>query len=57
MVAERINRSFTDLGLNEYQATEVVRELSADRAVDTYVIRLENQSTAEILTTTLAYEF
>ena len=42
--------------MEEYQAAEVVRELSANRETDTYSIRLENQSTAESLTTTVAYE-
>ncbi len=56
LVAERIQRSLADLGMEEYQVAEVVRELSASRDVDTYSIRLENQSTAESLTTTLAYE-
>jgi hypothetical protein len=56
LVADRINRAFADLGLPEYQASEVVRELSLDRGTDTYSIRLENQSTAESLTTTVAYE-
>ena len=56
LVAERINRSLADLGLEEYQAAEVVRELSANREVDTYSIRLENQNTAESLTTTMVYE-
>ena len=56
LVAERINRTLADLGMEEYQAAEVVRELSTNRETDTYSIRLENQSTAESLTTTVAYE-
>ena len=56
LVAERINSSLDDLGLHEYRATEVVREISANRDSDTYSIRLENRSTAENLTTSVAYE-
>ena len=56
LVAERINRSFADLGMEEYGVAEVLRDLSASRDVDTYSIRLENRSTAESLTATVAYE-
>ena len=56
LVAERINRTFADLGLKEYRADEVVREVSANRDMDSYFIRLVNQSTAESLTTSVVYE-
>ncbi len=56
LVAERINRSLADLGLPEYQAAEVIREVSANRDMDSYSIRIENQTTAERLTTALVYE-
>lgn len=56
LVAERINSSLADLGLEEYEAAEVVRELSSNRDTDTYSIRLANHITAESLTTSVAYE-
>ncbi|WP_419805291.1 hypothetical protein [Terriglobus sp.] len=56
LVAERINGSLADLGLEEYQVTEVIREISSNRDMDAYSIRLENQGTAESLTTSVVYE-
>lgn len=56
LVAERINRSLADLGMPEFAVTEVVRELSANRAMDSYSIRLQDAKTAESLTTTVVYE-
>ena len=57
MALERINRSFQDLGMTEYVATEVVRELSGNRETDTYSITLQHTGTAELITTSLAQEF
>ncbi len=56
LAAERINETLADLGVNEYVVTEVVRELSANRDVDTYSITLENKSTAEVITTSVVQE-
>lgn len=56
LAAERINATFADLGIVDYTVTEVVRELSANRDVDTYSITLENAATAETLRTTMTQE-
>ena len=56
LAADRINGTLTDLGIHEYIVTEVVRELSANRDVDTYSITLENKTTAETLTTSFVQE-
>ena len=56
LATERINVALTDLGLTDYVVTEVVRELSANRDVDTYSITLENVTTAETLTTSFTQE-
>lgn len=56
LATERINGALLDLGLRDYVVTEVVRELSANRDVDTYSITLENQATSEVLTTSFTQE-
>ena len=56
VAADRINSTFADLGLQDYLVTEVVRELSANRDVDTYSITLQNKTTAETLKTNFAQE-
>lgn len=52
LLRERINADFADLQIG-YVVTEVARELSGNRDADTYAITLENQATAETLTTTM----
>ena len=56
MAADRINGTFADLGIGEFVVTQIVREVSANRDVDTYSITLENKVTAETLTTNLVQE-
>ncbi|MGI4981527.1 MAG: hypothetical protein ACRYHB_14175 [Janthinobacterium lividum] len=56
LATERINGALIDLGLTDYTVVEVVRELSANRDVDTYSITLENVTTAETLTTSFSQE-
>ena len=56
-VAERINETFADLGMQDYVVTEVVRELSSTRETDTYTLRLEDKVTAELLTTAVSSEY
>jgi hypothetical protein len=56
LATDRINGTLADLGINEYVVTAIVRELSANRDVDTYSITLEDKATAETLTTTFMQE-
>ncbi len=56
LATERINGALDDLGLKDYVVTEVVRELSSNRDVDTYSITLENQATTETLTARVSQE-
>lgn len=57
LALDRINDSFKDLGMTDYVATEVIRELSGNRETDTYSITLEHTATAERITTSFAQEF
>ncbi|MGI4758516.1 MAG: hypothetical protein ACRYGF_16900 [Janthinobacterium lividum] len=56
LATDRINETLADLGMKEYIVTDVVREVSANRDIDTYSITLENQVTAETVTTRFAQE-
>ena len=56
LVAERINATFKDLGVEGYVVTEVLHEISMDRDTDTYTITLENLVTAETLRTSVRQE-
>jgi len=56
LAMERINQSLTELQITGYAVTEVVRELSAGRDVDTYAITLEDISSQERITTSVAPE-
>ena len=55
-VMDRINQAFSDLGLSEFVATEVVHEISANRDRDTYSIQLQNQLTTETVLTSVVHE-
>ena len=56
LAAERINHTFSELGINDYVVTEVVRELSPNRDTDTYSITLENAAATETIRTRLVHE-
>ncbi len=56
LALDRINGSFQELGMTEYVAIEVVRELSANRETDAYSITLQHTGTAELMTTALGQE-
>ena len=51
---ERLNEVFKDLGITNYVVTEVVRELSSQREVDTYAITIARPDGEERYTTTVA---
>ena len=53
---DRINLVFADLGLDQYQVSDVSRELSAQRDIDTYAITINNTAAAESVVTVVAYE-
>ena len=53
LAMERINRVFSDLGLGDVTVSEVVREISAHRDVDTYSITLSHNEGRERFTTTV----
>ena len=56
LATDRINETMQELGMKEYVVTEVVREVSSNRDIDTYSITLENAATAESITTYVAQE-
>ena len=56
LVAERINTTFEELGVEGYSVTPVICEISANRDVDTYVIVVENTATAEVIRTSIQQE-
>lgn len=56
LAMERINETLADLELNNYVVTEVVREISPGRDMDTYSISLELAGSRESVRTTVAYE-
>ncbi len=51
----RINEAFLDLGITSHIVSEVARELSPGREVDTYAITLQGQAASESFSTSLAY--
>jgi hypothetical protein len=50
---QRVNEGFADLGITNYLVTEVVRELSSQREVDTYSITISKANSEERFTTTV----
>ena len=56
LMAERINETLGDLGIDGYRVSEVVREPGSGRD-DTYTVTLEAAGSTEILTAGLAQEF
>jgi len=52
----RINDTFEQLAISGYIVTEVVRELSATREVDTYSITIEDSVSAESFSTSFDHE-
>ncbi len=56
IAADRINGTLRELGIGDFTVTEVVREMSANRDIDTYSITLENITTAEIIRTSVVQE-
>ena len=50
---QRINDSFLDLGIISFSVTEVVRELSSHREIDTYSITISKVDSEERFTTTV----
>lgn len=56
LAAIRINEALLDLGIENYVVTEVVREMSPGREIDTYSITLENSANAETFTTRVVHE-
>ncbi len=57
LAAERVNETFKELGLEDYVVTEIIRELSSTRETDTYTIRLEDTTTAEVLVTAVSSQY
>ena len=53
---ERTNRVLAELGIDEYRVAEVVREVSANRDIDTYSITIVRPGREESFTTTLAHQ-
>ena len=56
LAMERINEALLDLDLRHYAVTEVIRELSPGRDVDTYSITIEIVGTNEAFRTSVVYE-
>ena len=56
VAADRINSTLRDLGIEDFTATEVVREISANRDMETYSITLENAATAQPIRTSVVQE-
>lgn len=56
LAAARINETFAELGIEGYVVTEVIREISPARDVDTYSITLENAAQTESYRTHVTYE-
>ena len=56
VATDRINQVLTELGINEFYISDVVREISANRDVDTYSITITRTEREESFTTTLAHE-
>ena len=54
LATERINASFAELGMADYVVTEIVHEMSGNRETDTYSIRLEDKTTAEVVVTAVS---
>ena len=50
---QRLNEVFEDLGITNYVVTEVVRELSSQRDIDTYSITIGNANSEERYTTSI----
>ncbi len=50
---QRLNEVFEDLGITNYVVTEVVRELSSQRDVDTYSITIGRANSEERYTTSI----
>ena len=57
VAADRINETFQDLGMTDYVVTEVLREVSNNRDIDTYSITLQHTATADLITTSIAREY
>ena len=57
LAADRVNESLRELGMTDYVVTEVVRELSGNRELDTYSITLQHTGTAESISTLFAQEY
>jgi hypothetical protein len=51
LAMERINRAFVDLGIADFRVTEIVREISAQRDIDTYSITISRAERNESFTT------
>ena len=51
---QRLNEVFEDLGITNYVVTDVARELSSQREVDTYSITISKASGDERYTTTVS---
>ena len=51
----RINEALLDLGITSYTVTDVTRELSQGREVDTYSLTLQGLSPSDSFNTTLAH--
>jgi hypothetical protein len=56
LVMERVNEALADLQLHQYVVTEVVREISPGRDVDTYSIALGMAGSDETVRTQVMYE-
>ncbi len=56
LAMERINEAFRDLGMENFSVSEVVRELSPGRDVDTYSITVEQADGRERFTTVVSHE-
>ena len=56
LAAERVNQVFEELGIEGYRVSEVVREVSTNRDVDTYSITIVRPGYEESYTTTFAHE-
>ena len=56
-IADRVNEVFQDLGLSGFSVTEVVREISPQRDMDTFAIVISRNASNEIFTATVQREY
>ena len=56
-IADRINRVFQDLGLDGFTVSDVIRESSSQRDVDTFALTITRNAGSESFTATVQREY